>query len=56
MGNVAVDMALSKAVARQLALNLLYYYVRMVIEYCGHAWYGAHITVCMALLVCVLCQ
>ena len=26
-------------------------YVEMVVEYCGHACYGVHITVCMALLV-----
>ena len=30
-------------------------YVGMVVEYCGHVM-EVHITVCMALLICVLCQ
>ena len=32
------------------------YYVEIVVVECMWPWYGVHITVCMALLVGVLCQ
>ena len=44
------------AVADQLALKFTPTYVGMVVEYCGHVMELVHITVCMALLVFVLCQ